>query len=149
MLIDPTTGELIDATNFDELAAAAVRIKEAKDKLWDAERGIKERIAEMAKGDQKTQRVRGTGFQAEVTKADVSWSQPLLKAAYSELPDQMRDEVLRIGEVAVNADKWKVWQKTTGTPAFEEAKKKVAAACMGVTGAPSVKVYPIEQENPF
>lgn len=149
MLIDPTTGEIIDATNFDELAAAAVRIKEAKDRLWDAERGIKDRIALMAQGDQKTQRVRGVKFQAEVVRADPSWSQPLLKAAYADLPDQMRDEVLRIGEVAVNAAKWKVWQKTTGTPAFEEAKRKVAAACMGVTAAPSVKVHELEQENPF
>lgn len=149
MLIDPTTGEIIDATNFDELAAALIRIKREKDRLWDAERNLKERVADMATGDTKTLHVRGESHKAEVTKADPSWSQPLLKAAWNDLPDQMRDEILRISEVSVNAAKWKVWQKTTGTPAFEEAKRKIAAACMGVTSAPSVKVYEVEKANPF
>jgi hypothetical protein len=66
-------------------------------------------------------------------------------------PQPLASEILRIAEVAVNMRTWGVWQKTSGSEEFELWKKKIAEACRGRTGMPSVKVVPssIQREDLF
>lgn len=139
MLVDPITGEVLE-DDFDSLAAAVLRIKAEKDKLFDAERKIKDKIAEMALGSTKTRHVRGDKYEADVVAGDPQWSQPLLKKAWEDFPEGIRNEILRIGQIAVNAREWNTWKTTSGTPEFEKCKSKIQAAFMGLSPT-QVKVY--------
>lgn len=143
----PITGEILES--FDDYAASLLRIKEQQDRLGDAARTIKQRVSELAAGDGKTRLVRGDRHQAEVTEADLSWSQPLLKSLFDEMPYKYRHEVLKISEIGVQLRGYKNWLKATGDEEFMKWKARLEAACLGVTGSPSVKITKLEVPPAF
>ena len=108
-------------------------------------------MASMVSSANVTQRVRGEAFEIEVTQADVSWDDSALKRVWEDAPQALRDEILRVSKVAVNAKTWKVWEKTTGTDEFEHWKGKIKSACRGRTGMPAVRVVKGRKasDNPF
>lgn len=147
MIVDPTTGEIVNDTDVDELAEALLRIQDAAGRMWDVARAIKTKIADMAQHGvtTKTKHLRGQKYVAEVVDGDLQWSQPLLKKAWAEFPQEVRDELLRIGEVAVNMRSYKLWQATSGSPEFEKQKRQLQLAKIG-QAPPSVKVKMLEKK---
>lgn len=139
-LIDPTTCEVIAATDPDALIDALERIRGRKSELAAAERSIIEAIyTQVSNLDGKTRRLRGARRRCKITLPDASWDQPALKFIWEQYP-QYRGELLRVERVGVNIREYRKALNEVGRPDFQECVRAIVNAERQPTGLPSVAI---------
>lgn len=140
-LIDPTTGEIVNLTDPDELIDAYERIDRHADKLDAAAFVIRQSLAKLTDGQTtaKTRRVQGRRRKAKLEMPDQNWEQSILKECWNSYPS-LRDQCLRIGKIDVKAREWAKLAETAGSPDVETFRDMVRSAMRPATALPTVKV---------
>lgn len=138
-LIDPTTGEIVDLADVDQMIDAWERLRKHDAEIYAAKATLARALAALTVGDTKARRVQGHRRKAVVEMPGASWDKPLLKEAWNAYP-QFRDTYLRIETIAPQLREIKKIRSTSGPKDFETFKKIVLAAERPATANPSIKV---------
>src|SRR4030095_1234891 len=115
-LLDPTTGEIVDPTNVDDLIACYMRVAQKSGELYDLKKNLARRLYAMTSGDTKTRRLRGERLAVKVEAPDDEWDSSVLRAAWERYP-ALRDEFLKIESIGVRIREWKKLHGTAGVSA--------------------------------
>lgn len=140
-LINPVTEAIIDHTNIDAMIDAYEEMKAFGDRLYAAQIAIRNKLADLTKGqtDAKTRRVQGMRRRVMIEMPSAGWDQSILKEAWNAYPD-LRDQCLKIDTVGVKAREWKKLENTAGAPHLEAFRNMVKAAIKPPSGTPTVKI---------
>jgi hypothetical protein len=138
-IVDPTTGELVDTKNVDQLIACHDRVAKKAGELYDLKKQLAHTLCALTTGDLKTRRIRGEQLCAKVEIPDDYWDQSILKEAYNSFP-KFRNEFLRIESVGVRLREWKKLQGTTGPADMEAFKRMIGSANRGPSGTPKITI---------
>lgn len=140
-ILNPITEAIVDDTNIDAMIDAYEEMKLFGDRLYAAQIAIRNKLADLTKGqtDAKTRRVQGTRRRVMIEMPSAGWDQSILKEAWNSFPD-LRDQCLKIDTVGVKAREWKKLENTAGAPHLETFREMVKAAIRPPTGTPTVKI---------
>lgn len=141
-LLDPSTGEVIDLSDVDAMAAAFERCKRIADQHYAARNMLGNALAALADGGDtktKTRRVRGQRYRVKVEMPDDGWDQSMLREAWHSYP-QHRESCLKIGTINVGLREWKKLTAESGPPDFELFRDMVRRANRGPSGNPRITV---------
>lgn len=144
-LIDPTTGEIIDTSDADQLIEAYIRIEDRDREIFAAKCELRKAIGALTTGEAKTRRVRGRRFRCKVTMPDERLDQSKLKEAWNSYPLYAPD-VLRIAQIELRKREWGKVQNESGPADFMTFKRMVEAAILPPTGLPRIEVELGSQE---
>lgn len=138
-ILCPTTGEVVDLANADELIDCLERITKLDQTIYAAKQRVKSAIADLCTGDQKTRYVRGQRRRAKVESPSDSWDQPRLKEAWNSYP-QHRESALKIATIGVKLMEFKKMEKESGPADFEQFRNMVAGAKKPSGAAPTITI---------
>lgn len=138
-IVDPTTGELVDLADADQLIDCLERIERRDSILYSAKLRVRMAIAALSEGDAKTRRVRGRRRRAKLEMPEANWNQGKLKEAYHSFP-QFRDEFLSIASLRVKLREFKKAENESGPPDFSMFRDMVAGAEVPSTAPPRVTI---------
>ena len=138
-IMDPLTGEVIDARDIDALLEAYGRVRSHRSCLEAFQRVLAEVITGHTTGDAKTRRIRGQRLRAKVEMPGDSWDGGLLRLAWEAHPE-LAPEVLKIERVGVRLREWAKWQQEAGPEDFERLKAMITKANRGPTGTPTITI---------
>lgn len=140
-IIDPTTGELVELHDVDQLIDCLERV-EAHDRLiYSIKSQVKQAIAALAdrKDDAKTVRVRGHRRRAKIEFPGTTWDNSKLKEAWHSYPN-LRDQALRIEKIAPMLREVNKMRGESGPPDFEQFKRMILGAEKPSTANPTVTI---------
>ena len=137
--VSPIDGQVIDITNVDELADAFELANLANDTLQRWRGVLKERLAALREGDQKTQRVRGQRRIVKITGPSEKIDNTILKEAWNSYPD-LRDEFLRIEKIAIKKREFAKAAVTSGTDSFNNFVGMIRSAISEPTSLSTVTI---------
>lgn len=146
-LIDPTTGEILDTSDADQLIEAYMRIEDRDREIFAAKCEIRRAIGALTTGDAKTRRVRGRRFRCKVTMPDERLDQSKLKEAWNSYP-QFAPDVLRIAAIELRKREWAKVENESGPPDFMTFKSIVESAIQPPTGLPRIEVELADSQEP-
>lgn len=141
-VLDPETGELIDANDIDGLAGLLGRLRAKRDELYAPIATVERFLASHAPADDgpRTKRVRGKERTVKIEHPGPSWNNSMLKEAWNSYP-KYRDEYLRLERVAPKVREVKKLQETTAVEKdFETFQNMVLDAEQEPTGKPRITV---------
>ena len=139
-IFDPSTGEVVDATDVDALVDAWERMREQESLNRAFRYALATALCALTTDTEtKTRRVRGNRRRCVVKMPDDVWEQGRLKEAWFAYP-QFRDEFLAIDRIRPRLREVKKLLAEAGPPDFEAFKVLVRAADLGPHGSPSVTV---------
>lgn len=138
-ILCPTTGEVVDLANADELIDCLERITKLDQTIYAAKQRVKSAIADLCTGDQKTRYVRGKRRRAKVESPSDSWDQPRLKEAWNSYP-QHRESALKIATIGVKLMEFKKMEKESGPADFEQFRNMIAGAKKPSGAAPTITI---------
>jgi len=139
-LLNPITDAIIP-DDPDSLIDAYEELKEMSDRIYAAQKSIRQKLEAKTVGqtEAKTRRVAGNRRRAILEMPSVSWDQSILKEAWNAFPD-LRDECLKISEVGVKAREFAKLANTSGSAKLETFRDMVKAAQRPPSGLPTVKI---------
>lgn len=126
-IIDPTTGEVIDRKNVDQLAEAYGRIDAAYREMGDSLKSIRMAFAELSYGDARTRRVRGERHRVRLEMPANTWNQKKLREAWDDFP-AIAQEFIRIERLAPKLREVKKIQEESGPRDFLAFRKLLLEA---------------------
>jgi hypothetical protein len=138
-IVNPRSGEILNATDADSLIDAFVELSRAEDEIRQARNLIRAALAALTTGDAKTRRVRGKRRRAMVIMPNDAWDQSKLREAWEAYP-HLREQCLKIDMIRVLLRNWKTLMNETGPRDFEMFKRLIAAANRGPVGWPTIRV---------
>lgn len=138
-LIDPTTGEVVDLDNADELIDCLERVEKHDQRIYACKQQIRLSLGRLAEGETKTRRVRGKRRRAKLEFPGNRWNQSILKEAWNSYPG-LRDQALRIGTVDVRAREFAKMRNESGPADFEQFKGMILSAEQPGTSPPTVTI---------
>lgn len=139
-ILDPQTGEIVEAGDADQLIDAWDRLKEMEAACRDFKTALATALCALTTDfETKTRRVRGQRRRAKIEMPDSSWEQSRLKEAWFAYP-QYRDEFLTIATLRPKLLEVKKMLSEVGGLEFETFKKLLLSADLGPRGLPSVTV---------
>lgn len=139
LIVVPIRGEVIDPANADALIDAYEFVKAKEADLYTAKRMIVAALDKLATSEANTKRVQGERRRVKIEAPKIGWDNSKLKAAYEAFPG-LRDQALRISQIEVDKRKYDMLKRTSGPPEFEAFKARIAEACKGPTGNPTITV---------
>ncbi len=135
----PIRGEVIGVDSADGLIDAFEFVKAKEAELYACKRLIIAALDKLGTSEATTKRVQGERRRVKIEAPKIGWDQSKLKIVYEAFPE-LRDQALRIESVGVDKRKWDMVQRTSGPEVFEQFKGRIAEACKGPTGSPSVTI---------
>lgn len=138
-LFDPFTGEIIADEDIDGLIEMYERLDKTNKTVYAVLCRIREKLAAKTEGDAKTRRVRGQTRACVLSFPSESFEQAMLKETWEEFPE-LRDEALKIDSIGVKLREYRKLQNTTGGERFIAFRDRLARACRGCVGLPTLKV---------
>lgn len=132
-------GEIVEVDDIDGLIDLYEELDAVDKKVYGAKLRIREALARLTEGDQKTRRVRGKRRKAKVEMPGPSWDQSILKECWNSYPD-LAPEVMSISSLRVKLREFKKVVGTSGDDAFVNFRDMVTAANRGPVGTPTVKI---------
>lgn len=142
--VDPTTSEIVDLDDADEMIDAFERIKAKLAELNDARVILVNAMAEKARTGvvattSRTLRLSGKRRMVKIELPPDGFNQSKLKEAYYAYP-QFRDRCLSIATLSLKKVEYSKLQRESGTPDFNVFRNMLASACSGPAGNPTVTV---------
>lgn len=138
-ILCPTTGEVVDLSDADELIDCLERITKLDQTIYVAKQRVKMAIADLCTGEQKTRYVRGKRRRAKVESPSDSWDQPRLKEAWNSYP-QHRETALKIATIGVKLVEFKKMEKESGPADFEQFRNMIAGAKKPSGAVPTITI---------
>lgn len=136
-IIDPTTGEVIDPKNVDQLAEAYAKIDALAREYGEALRAIRTALGELSEGDARTRRVRGEHHRVKLEMQPPNWNQKKLREAWDGFP-KLAEEFIRIERFAPKLREVKKLDSESGNESFEIFKALILSAEEPSTSPPRV-----------
>lgn len=137
--VDPLTGEIIADDDTDGLIEMYERLDKTNKTVYAVLCQIREKLAAKTEGDAKTRRVRGRTRACVLSFPSESFEQAILKETWEDFPE-LRDEALKIESIGVKLREYRKIQNTTGGERFTAFRDRLARACRGCVGLPTLKV---------
>lgn len=140
-IVDPLTGELIEADNLDALIDLHERCKREAEKIYVARTLAAKALALATTGEAKTRRlVTATGRKIKIEMPSPTWDNARLKRLWASYPD-IRDTYLRIEAIAPQLREVNKLRETTCQDgALVAFKTLLLGAEKPATGTPRVVV---------
>ena len=136
---DPTTGEVFDLNDSDDLISTYERVDKKYQILKVFRQDLAHAMANKTEGDTATRYLRGILRRAKITMPPDLWEQSILKEAWNAYPKHSA-EFLRIERIAVKLREWKKLKATTAAKDLESFKGMISRAERPATGTPQIKV---------
>lgn len=136
-ITDPTTGEVIDPRNVDQMVEAYARLDALHREVGEALRSIRSALGELSNGDARTRRVRGDHHRVRLEMPDPTWDQKKLRQAWDEFP-KLAQEFIRIAQFAPKLREVKKAENESGSPEFTSFRDLLMSAKEPSTAPPRV-----------